>query len=101
MEKFVCVNGSDHLQIPSCLLEQLSVAHPQDIHMNAGVIFQVAQGMEQSGWIRLPFCPFGRSVRGNPYFVGSGSQNQRTCFCKAGGTDDNSGAGNSKTVCNV
>ena len=56
MEKFVCVNGSDHLQIPSCLLEQLSVAHPQDIHMNAGVIFQVAQGMEQSGWIRLPFC---------------------------------------------
>lgn len=56
MEKFVCVNGSDHLQIPNHLLEELSVVHPQDIHMNAGVIFQVAQGMEQSGWIRLPFC---------------------------------------------
>ena len=49
MEKFVCVNGSDHLQIPNHLLEELSVVHPQDIHMNAGVIFQVAQRMEQSG----------------------------------------------------
>ena len=49
MEKFVCVNGSDNLQIPSCLLEQLSVAHPQDIHMNAGVIFKWHKGWSKVG----------------------------------------------------
>ena len=97
MEKFVCVNGSDHLQIPNHLLEELSVVHPQDIHMNAGTR-DGAKWVDQTAVLQYPF---GRSVRGNPYFVGIGSQNQRTCFCKAGGTDDNSGAGNSKTVCNV
>lgn len=84
MEKFVCVNGSDNLQIPSCLLEQLSVAHPQDIHMNAGVIFQVAQRMEQSGWIRLPFCNtlLAEALGATPTLSVSGARIKEPAFAK-------------------
>lgn len=84
MEKFVCVNGSDNLQIPSCLLEQLSVAHPQDIHMNADVIFQVAQGMEQSGWVRLPFCNtlLAEALGATPTLSVSGARIKEPAFAK-------------------
>lgn len=84
MEKFVCVNGSDHLQIPNHLLEELSVVHPQDIHMNAGVIFQVAQRMEQSGWIRLPFCNtlLAEALGATPTLSVSGARIKEPAFAK-------------------
>lgn len=56
MERFVCVNGSDNLQIPDELMEELSVFSPEQFHGNADLVTGIAGRMEKSGWVRLPFC---------------------------------------------
>lgn len=56
MERFVCVNGSDNLQIPAGLLEELSIESPMQLHGDPALIQSIAGKLEKSGWVRLPFC---------------------------------------------
>ena len=56
MERFVCVNGSDNLQIPSHILQELELTSAEQFHRNPGMIASIAERMESSGWVRLPFC---------------------------------------------
>ena len=56
MERFVCVNGSDNLQIPQELLAALSQVTPEEFQRDAQAMIFVADKMETDGWVRLPFC---------------------------------------------
>lgn len=56
MERFVCINGSDNLQIPEEILSRLSAQSPEAFHMDAAQLAAVALKMETAGWVRLPFC---------------------------------------------
>lgn len=84
MEKFVCVNGSDNLQIPINLLEQLAVVQPQDLHMDSHIIAQIARRMEQSGWVRLPFCNtlLAETLGAHPTITVSGARIKEPVFAK-------------------
>ena len=55
MERFVCVNGSDNLQIPQELLAALSQVTPEEFQRDAQAMIFVADKMETDGWVRLPF----------------------------------------------
>lgn len=56
MERFVCVNGSDDLQIPDVLLEELEITDPEQLHLQPERIAAISTQMEKRGWLRLPFC---------------------------------------------
>ena len=56
MERFVCVNGSDNLQIPQEMLADLGRLTPEQFHHDVHLMAAVAGKMETAGWVRLPFC---------------------------------------------
>lgn len=56
MERFVCVNGSDNLQIPDSLTEEMGIVVPEQLHYHAESISKIAASMSGGGWVRLPFC---------------------------------------------
>lgn len=56
MERFVCVNGSDNLQIPEAVLREMGIDAPEQIHRDPVSLEKIAGSMEKSGWVRLPFC---------------------------------------------
>jgi len=56
MDRFICVSGSDNLQISGELLKTLAVDSPQQLHFEKDIIVRVSWEMEKSAWLRLPFC---------------------------------------------
>lgn len=56
MERFVCVNGSDNLQIPASLTEMKNITEPEQLHLCSDKIAEISAAMEACGWVRLPFC---------------------------------------------
>lgn len=56
MERFVCANGSDDLQIPYALVQELHITSADQLHLGADHVAPVARRLGKSGWVRLPFC---------------------------------------------
>ena len=76
MERFVCVNGSDNLQIPEKLLHELNITDPEQIHLSAGNLVRAASNLEKAGWVRLPLCNtlLGEALGASPTLTLSGAR---------------------------
>lgn len=85
MERFKCVNGSDNLQIPSTLLEELSISDPAQLHLQADSIAEISRRMQKSGWVRLPFCNTlcGEALGAKPVLSLAGARVKEPVFQKA------------------
>lgn len=85
MERFKCVNGSDNLQIPAPLLEELSVTEPAELHLQPDIIADVCRRMQTGGWVRLPFCNTlcGEALGAQPVLSLSGARVKEPVFQKA------------------
>ena len=76
MDRFVCISGSDGLQIPSDLLETMGITEPAQLHLDCANLVRAARSREQGGWVRLPLCNtlLGEALGACPTFSASGAR---------------------------
>ena len=56
MERFVCGGNNLHAQLKPEMVEKMGIHSPEELHCSGEKVWQVAQVLQKSGWVTLPFC---------------------------------------------